>query len=370
MILVFALLCVGCSSSTESSPAPDAGAAGATQAPATDEATQLIGNSGGSLEHVSGAKVTVPEGALKSDVLLGLDDVSTQVPAPEGMKAAGRAFALTPYDALFATAVNMRIPVSPGATVVGRLDGPNDTNWELVPGATGGDGGYLEVPAHKGGIFAGLAAEPDFESKWGTKCNFNEALGNNDPHVLNTDNPEKGLPGCTGNWVCSFNGALGTYGKFKGNAGIGFCRGAGEIYTLCTEDTHCNTGLDCFLNPVPLEDGTKTGYCFDSTIPIACDFAGAKLPQNNDPRAFQACNAENWACGRNGQCQTKTSSKPGTFCIFDKSSELGDLWSQCGDGEVCSVGNVCVSDGTGRGEIGSFCTEDAECDGKWPAPLK
>lgn len=97
--------------------------------------TAAIGPAGGVVS-AGDAEVDVPAGALSTDVAVAVGAVSAPLPLPAGYEAASLYWAFTPHGTAFAVPVSIRIEHDGGGDVVMRLDGPLDTAWDVVGGAT------------------------------------------------------------------------------------------------------------------------------------------------------------------------------------------------------------------------------------------
>jgi hypothetical protein len=109
---------------------------GGLDAPVPDASSSgTIGPSGGMVS-AGDAEVTIPSGALSTDVAIAVGAVSAPLPLPPGYEAVSLYWAFTPHGTAFAAPVSVRIAHDGGADVVFRLDGPVDTAWDVVSGAT------------------------------------------------------------------------------------------------------------------------------------------------------------------------------------------------------------------------------------------
>ena len=99
--------------------------------------TETIGPDGGTLTS-GGATLTIPAGALDEDVEIGFGTVDGPADLPEDLAAAGDVFAATPHGQVFATPVTVEIAYAGSDADLDllALDGPADTTWEGVPGAS------------------------------------------------------------------------------------------------------------------------------------------------------------------------------------------------------------------------------------------
>lgn len=101
----------------------------------------ILGPGGGAVEH-EGATLTVPPGALASDVPFQVATAAPAVSLPAGFEPAGEVFRFTPHGLAFADTATISLPFDGtlGGLAVLVLDGPDDDAWDPVPGATFGDG--------------------------------------------------------------------------------------------------------------------------------------------------------------------------------------------------------------------------------------
>jgi alpha-tubulin suppressor-like RCC1 family protein len=111
-------------------------------------AEKSIGSAGGTVTHSSGASVTVPAGALASDVTIGIDVTTAgAAPAlPENFNAAGTMYVITPHGQTFTHACDVTIPFDSAQVPAGaRLTLFKTTNgasgpWTEVPGSVTANG--------------------------------------------------------------------------------------------------------------------------------------------------------------------------------------------------------------------------------------
>ncbi len=105
-----------------------------------------VGTEGGEVKLPSGHGVTIPPGALEDDTTIDVEVVDALPPLPSGYVAAGDALSISPAQLPLAAPVTLQLPYMGAPSAVFRLDGPNDTTWELVTGATFSNGtATLEV---------------------------------------------------------------------------------------------------------------------------------------------------------------------------------------------------------------------------------
>ena len=105
---------------------------------------QTIGPAGGTVTSAEGASVTIPPGALSSEVAIAVTKSSTIAPAlPQipDVQPAGVFFDLTPHSTTFALPVTVSVPfdsahVPTGARVMLIKPNAAQTGWVPVPGAT------------------------------------------------------------------------------------------------------------------------------------------------------------------------------------------------------------------------------------------
>jgi hypothetical protein len=117
--------------------AVDGGASdGGPDAPVPDaSSTGTVGPAGGTVS-AGEAEVVVPAGALATETAIAVAAVSAPLPLPTGYEAVSAFWAFTPHGTAFSAPVAIRIAHDGGADVVLRLDGPADTAWDEVSGAT------------------------------------------------------------------------------------------------------------------------------------------------------------------------------------------------------------------------------------------
>lgn len=104
-----------------------------------------IGAAGGSVAGPGGSSVTVPAGALTSNVDIQVEQSSAGSPAlPAELTAVGSMFAFTPHGTTFALPVTISLPFDPSRVPPGATPALYKTNaqnqWEPVDGATFGNG--------------------------------------------------------------------------------------------------------------------------------------------------------------------------------------------------------------------------------------
>lgn len=116
------------------SGAPDGGANDAGRVPDASTSS-TIGPAGGSVS-AGEASVTIPAGALATDVAIGVAAVSAPLPLPAEYTAVSLVWAFTPHGTTFASPATIQIQHSGGADAVLRLDSPSDTAWDPVASPT------------------------------------------------------------------------------------------------------------------------------------------------------------------------------------------------------------------------------------------
>ena len=103
-----------------------------------------IGSAGGTVTSGEGAEVTVPAGALSSEVAVAIQASAASAPAfPAGIEAWGKTFAFTPHGASFARPVTVTVPFDPSRVPAGEppvlykadSSGPAAGMWHVVEGA-------------------------------------------------------------------------------------------------------------------------------------------------------------------------------------------------------------------------------------------
>jgi uncharacterized delta-60 repeat protein len=126
----------------------DAGAPNATTPvtghPPPAQPAPTIGSAGGTVTSGEGAEVTVPAGALSSEVAVAIQASAASAPAfPAGIEAWGKTFAFTPHGASFARPVTVTVPFDPSRVPAGEppvlykadSSGPAAGMWHVVEGA-------------------------------------------------------------------------------------------------------------------------------------------------------------------------------------------------------------------------------------------
>jgi len=116
-----------------------------------DGSRATIGAAGGEVSVPSGG-VTIPAGAIGTDTTIAVEVVEELPPLPSGYVAAGSALSFTPGDVELMMPATIELAYSGAATTVWRLDGPNDTTWEMVEQVTFA-GGVATFETDRFGIF-------------------------------------------------------------------------------------------------------------------------------------------------------------------------------------------------------------------------
>ncbi len=93
--------------------------------------SSTIGPAGGSVS-AGEAEVTIPAGALSTDVAIGVAAVAAPLALPPEYTAVSLFWAFTPHGTTFATPATIQIQHAGGADAVLHLDSPSDTAWDLV----------------------------------------------------------------------------------------------------------------------------------------------------------------------------------------------------------------------------------------------
>ncbi|MBN1948063.1 MAG: hypothetical protein JW797_20510 [Bradymonadales bacterium] len=96
-----------------------------------------VGADGGTITH-DGVQLTIPAGALASEVEFTVETVEAPELLPAGTEAASKVYSFTPHGQAFALPATIALPYSGdlhGLSVL-VLDGPDDTTWDPVAGAT------------------------------------------------------------------------------------------------------------------------------------------------------------------------------------------------------------------------------------------
>ena len=132
----------------ETSPEPEA------------QIEQVIGSEGGVLE-VDDVTLTIPPGALASDVEIGIALSSGLIRQPNGnLSLSSPLITLTPHGQVFNTPVSLSFPygILEENPQVYRLDDEEDTTWEQVPGSL--DNGKASVELSNFSILGAWGPRP------------------------------------------------------------------------------------------------------------------------------------------------------------------------------------------------------------------
>lgn len=130
---VLVLVLSGCGGGGDDVPPPSSGGTSPPPAPG-------IGSSGGTVTTASGASVTVPAGALATNVAIAIDQTASGSPAlPDGVTPIGAMFAVTPHGTTFAMPATVILPFDASLVTAGATPALYKTNaaneWEEVPNA-------------------------------------------------------------------------------------------------------------------------------------------------------------------------------------------------------------------------------------------
>lgn len=152
-VVVALMTVVACSSDDPSSPG-----------------TSTVVGGGGGVVAKDGASLTIPAGALASDVpvAVGRLDAAAVAALPPatapGIKGtavlSGDVFAFTPHGTTFAAPVTVELAHAGAGNMVLRLDDERDTTWEVVPGTTFA-GGVVRFQVTRFSIYGVATGESD-----------------------------------------------------------------------------------------------------------------------------------------------------------------------------------------------------------------
>lgn len=132
LMLGLSLALFGCGEDAECKCADSSVDAGLTQT-----AVMKIGPKGGFVQHESGAKVEIPEGALKAEITVQIAEIPNPPPFKAGREKAGKAFAFTPHGTQFEKEVTVTVPFESDEKAVHltKLDDDQDVTWTQVDSA-------------------------------------------------------------------------------------------------------------------------------------------------------------------------------------------------------------------------------------------
>jgi len=245
-----------------------------------------IGEAGGTLELDDGAKLTVPEGALAKRKTVSVQRVSvSEVPLPDGLSLASKAYAFEPHGTKFDKAVTLTLPFDASAkgTVVLKLDDESDETWEEVDGARF----YDDVATVQTRSFS-------IYGVGGTDDNSGDDDAGVDPTDAATDNGGTGGDGGSG----GTSGSGGSGGSGGGGSGdsIDCEAGCAELVEL-----GCDNG--------PMAGGctewcTEQAVTFDQILagPCADEFTAYTDCLNADIAANYSCDSDGRPAAMEGLC--------------------------------------------------------------------
>ncbi len=123
--------------------------------------SRQIGHAGGIVEVTGGAKVAIPAGALAADTKITVSEVESDVPLPDGLFSAGKAYSFEPHGLTFAVPVTITLPFTGDSVAlqVVKLDSALDTTWQLL-GAGAQSGASLSVLTTSFSIYQTVRVEP------------------------------------------------------------------------------------------------------------------------------------------------------------------------------------------------------------------